>query len=565
MSSRIERLNSPRGASGSGGFACILVLLVSGCTGTIGSADQGGARGPEEGSVPPPGPGTPAEAGCSPGQDTLPPQRVWMLTPEQLPATVASLYGDGPKGPQLEVVTEANRTYLGNDSDLLKINAEQTRSLLTGTEGIARFVAERIEQFSGCAIDAPACFTGFVTDFATRAWRTPPTDKQLGGLRGIYTVGAEISPREGWRLALTAILKSPRFLYRTEIGAREANGAFRLTPWETAAQLSYLLLDAPPDRELRQLAADGSIARPDVFAQQADRLLRDPRARALAGRFLGQLTGADSLRGVVKDKAGPLGFGDDVTSALREELRLFSEWVFFDAGGSIGDLFTRKETFVNNVVANFYGSDVKASQNFARAPLGGARSGLLSMPAVMATHSQSDHVVPTTRGRFVFSQLLCIPIANPPQFPADLPAARPELTPRQRLDVMKDFPACVGCHNMLDPVGFAFDGFDHVGRAVSTVKGVPVDPSGYIKNSGSSDGTFGDLPGLANLLGSSEEVRRCVHSQFLEFSQGRAFGEGESCAIEDSFRKLETGGGKLAGLVRSALDFNNLQLRGASR
>lgn len=130
---------------------------------------------------------------------------------------------------------------------------------------------------------------------------------------------------------------------------------------------------------------------------------------------------------------------------------------------------------------------------------------------------------------------------------------------------MKDFPACVGCHDLLDPAGFAFDHFDHVGRFVTTIKGVPVDPSGQIKGSRSTDGPFTDLRGLAALLASSEEVRRCVHRQFLEFAQGREVAEGESCAVEASFRKLEAGGGKLAGLLRSALEFDHLHVRGGSR
>jgi hypothetical protein len=488
-----------------------------------------------------------------------------MLTPEQLPATVAALYGSGPKGPGLQVVTEANRTYLGNDADLLKLNAEQTRALLSGAEAIGGHIAGRIEEYAKCAPATPACFDAFVTDFATRAWRTPPTEKQLAGLRAIYAVGAEVAPREGYRLALTAVLKSPRFLYRTEIGARDATGVFRLTPWETAAQLSYFLLDAPPDAELRALAASGAIARTEVYAQQVERLVRDPRARALAGRFMAQLTGTDSLRGVMKDKPGALGFGDDVTEALIEEVRRFSEHVFFDAGGKIGDLFTSKETFANPIVGSFYGSDVKAGATFAKVALGGARTGILSMPAVMATHAQSDHVVPTTRGRFVFDKLLCIPIANPPAFPDELPAARPDLTPRQRLEVMKDFPACVGCHTILDPVGFAFDNFDHVGRFVTSVKGAPVDTSGEIKGSRSTDGTFADLRGLATRLAASDEVGRCVHRRFLEFAQGRAIGDDELCALETSYRTLDASGGQLAALVRAALGYDHLHVRGGSR
>jgi hypothetical protein len=533
-----------------------------------GASPRGGEPGERPVGSAPGGPAATAPARCDlAGQGRAPaPQRVWLLTPEQLPPTVASVYGDGPKGPALEVVTPGNRTFLGNDADLLKLNGEQVRGLVSGTEAMAKFMADKIDQYAKCAIETPACFDTFMTELATRAWRTPPTAQQLARLRAVYTVGAEVSAREGYRLALTAVLKSPRFIYRTEIGTPEGKGTFRLTPWETAAQLSYFLLNAPPDAPLRQLAASGAIREPQVYEKEAERLLRDPRARGLAGRFLAQLTAADSLTGVTKDNPGPLGFGDDVTAALLDELRLFSEWIFFDADATVGDLLTRPETFVNQTVAAFYGAGVKGGREFAKVSLAGTpRTGLLSMPAVMATHAQTDHVVPTTRGRFVFEKLLCTSIPNPPQFEADLPAASPSLTPRKRLEVMKDYPACSGCHNLLDPVGFAFDNFDHVGRYVKTVGGVPVDPSGYIKGSAGADGSFDDLPGLARLLASSEHVRRCVHRQFIQHAQGRAIGAEEACALESSFRAFEASGGKLSALVRAALTVENLHVRGAAR
>jgi hypothetical protein len=493
-----------------------------------------------------------------------PPQRVWLLTQEQLQNSVSALYEGGPRGPEIAAITVENRTYDGNDADLLKLNTEQARGLIAGADAAGKFVAENLGQLVTCAAPDATCFSTFMSEFATRAWRMPPSTEQLTRLRAVYDVGAELSVADGYRLAVAAVLKSPRFVFRTEIGAADAAGRFVLSPWEIASQLSYLLFDAPPDQELRTHAASGAIAAPDVFAAQAQRLLGDARARGVASRFMLQLTSARSVQGLAKSPSVIENFDDEVTSALLEELELFSQQTFFAPGGSLTQLLTAQESIGNATLAGFYGL---TSQSATAAPLGigPQRAGFLTMPVLMSVLSQADHVVPTARGRFVLDKLLCSPIPPPPQIPSDAPAADPTLSPRERLLVMQDYPACAGCHNRADPVGFAFDHFDPVGRYVTEVKGRPVDPSGEIKYTQLTDGPFANVSELSQKLAASPEVRACINWQFAEFAQGREPTTADQCRVFGAQTAFEQSGGRLQTLIEQALSLDSMQFRSASR
>lgn len=501
---------------------------------------------------------------CDENQTAPPPQRVWMLTPEQLPATLASLYEGYPAGPTIEAVTDANRTYDGNDADLLKMNTEQVRGLLAGADQIGQFVADNLAQLVTCNAAEASCFAKFLGELVTRAWRMPPSEQQLTGLRAVFDVGAEVSIADGYRLAVVAVLKSPRFVFRTEIGTPSGTGLFALTPWEIASALSYLLLDAPPDAELRALAESGAIRSADVYAQQSARLLADARARGIASRFMLQLTGARSVHGLAKSPSVIESFDTPITTSLLQELQLFSEQTFFDEQGTLATLLTSQQSIGDATVAGLYGLNAPADAP-GQLTTGAARAGFLTMPVLMSVLSQADHVVPTARGRFVLDKLLCAPIPAPPKFPADAPAANPALSPRERLAVMQDFPACAACHNLADPVGFAFDNFDPVGRYVTQVKGRPVDPSGAISGTGLTDGAFANAAELAQKLATSPEVRACMNWQFLEFSQGRKTTVADACRLLEAQEAFEASSGKLRTLVERAVAFDAMHVRSVSR
>jgi hypothetical protein len=220
---------------------------------------------------------------------------------------------------------------------------------------------------------------------------------------------------------------------------------------------------------------------------------------------------------------------------------------------------------MNESVAPLYGRSDITGGDFQQVSLQGTpRAGFLAMPVLMSILSQPDHVVPTTRGRFVLDKLLCQPLGSPPTFPEDLPAANPDLNARQRLEVMQDFPACSVCHNLADPVGFAFDAFDAVGREVTEVNGVPVDTSGEVKHT-QLNATFQSLPELAQLLAGSPAVRACLNLQFFEFSQGRRARTGDGCDVLEMQNRFETEQGRLSTLVQVALGSKFRHLRTPSK
>ncbi|MEL6546115.1 MAG: DUF1588 domain-containing protein, partial [Myxococcota bacterium] len=284
------------------------------------------------------------------------------------------------------------------------------------------------------------------------------------------------------------------------------------------------------------------------------------------GGFLEEWTGVSGLteREKVSDVVSDFGA---VSRDLLDEARMFATELFLERAGTLEELLTSEVAFVTERTAGIYGLDPSLfDSSLQRTSVGNqGRSGVLSLPAVMASHSASDHVVPTSRGRWVLERLICSPLGNPPPVDGTQPAASPELSPRERLEVMQDFAGCAACHNIADPIGFAFDHFDVVGARVAESYGEPVDPSGEVRGTRATDGTFEDLRGLAETLLQSEEVGECVHLQFFEYVFGRTRTEADSCQLIASGRAWSQGDRSLKGLIFSVLDTQFARTRSAQQ
>ncbi len=537
------------------GVALLALTPLAGCEGMIGDEPGNGGSAADGSDA------DPFTLVCDPETETPPPRRTWLLTAEQMDHTVDHLY-NGLDGPRLNFVNNENRTYYGNRADRLTLNSEQVGLLLDQSEEAAQFVSQNLSSYVDCNVRERSCFDEFVDRFATRAWRKPPTQDQIERLRAVYDVGAEISVGEGYTLTALAVLRAPQFIHRTELGAADGD-YYRLTPWEVASQLSYLILDGPPDDELMELARTGAILEQATFEQQTQRLMQSSEAQSIASRFMMQLTGARSIIGKAKAPELNADFSPQTRADMMEELRLFSEAMFFRDGATWSDLVLSRETFMNARIAEFYGQSGVQGGDFQRVQIEDPlRSGFLTMPVVMSVHSSSDHVVPTTRGRFVLAQLLCSPLGNPPANASDSPLANPEFTPRERLEAMEGFDQCYACHGRADPIGFAFDHFDAVGRTVTEVYGEPIDDSGEIRETGALDGSFGSLQELIERIANTPEVRACISRKFYEFSQGRPAIRSEACQVEAAQETFEASGGDLSSLLQSGLQGDFLHVRG---
>ena len=303
--------------------------------------------------------------------------------------------------------------------------------------------------------------------FTQEAYRgIPAPDGLVDRLLGLYRSRRETggTHRDALKQALTAVLSSPRFLYRAE---PEVDAARRpLDGSELATRLSYFLWGSPPDRTLRELAASDELRRPEVLAAQADRLLDHSRSAHFIRPFLGQWLNLDRLDLFQFSQTLHPRFDDAVKSAARQEVYETFAALLRD-NGRLGELLSADHVVINALLADYYGIPGVTGDAFRKVslPAGSPRGGLLGMAAILAMGSNGQHTNPVERGAWVLRKLLHEP---PPPAPANVPElarlGAQLLTARERLQMHQQEPQCANCHRKIDPIGFGLENFDAVGQ-----------------------------------------------------------------------------------------------------
>jgi len=320
------------------------------------------------------------------------------------------------------------------------------------------------------AEDETPCARKIIETLARRAFRRPVTDEDVRPLMAFYERGRKEEGFDaGIRDALSAVLASPYFLYRLEAAEHEG-GARALSDLELASRLSFFLWSSLPDDELLDIAAKSQLSDPQVLAHQAQRMLADPRAKALVDGFAFQwlnLAKLDEIvpeRGLFPQASGVL----DPRPLYREELALFLDSVM-RSDQPVTDLLTANYTFLNEPLAELYGIENVKGGQFRRVTLPDSRRyGLLGKGAVLMLNSNPDRTSPVIRGAWVLDRILGTP--PPPALPnvASLPEAggrgKRALTMRERMAQHSTNATCHGCHGVMDPIGFALENFDAIGR-----------------------------------------------------------------------------------------------------
>ena len=315
------------------------------------------------------------------------------------------------------------------------------------------------------------------------------------------------------KTALAAMLMSPHFLYRSELG-EPYKGHFKLTPYEVATALSYTFLGTTPDDALLDAAAHGELTDAASIEHWARMLIADPRARGQVGELVAQWSGATNVLTV--DKRDP-SFDAATRSALLAETRSFAAATVFDGDGTYASLMTSDTTVLDDVAATFYGVQPGPAQLPDRA-------GVLGDAAVLASVAHSDQTSPVQRGLLVRRNFLCEELPPPPPNGGGLPAVDPNATTRDRFAMHSSAPACSGCHMYIDKVGFGFEHFDPVGRWRDQENGKPVDGTGDMNDverlGTDTSAPFASLPELARTIATSQAGPACFVRQYLRFSRG---------------------------------------------
>ncbi len=396
----------------------------------------------------------------------------------------------------------------------------------------------------GMALDRAA---RAVQAFADRAYRRPVTHEEMARfVRFLEASRANGNSHErGVQLALQAILTSPHFLFRVEVGGPDG----WLTDFELATRLAYFLWSSPPDDELYQLACQGKLRQEPTLTRQVRRLLRDPKSAALAEHFAGQWLQTRALKEFTPDPARFPQFDEPLRQALLRETELFFDHLVRE-DRSVRELLTADYTFVNERLARHYGIAGVRGTAFRKVALAGTgRGGVLTHGSVLAVTSNPTRTSPVKRGKWILENLLGERPGAPPPGADNLGAATramPAATLRQQLERHRTDTRCASCHAALDPLGFGLEHFDAVGAWRDGDGAHPIDASSTLPDGRSFRGPDGLR---AVLVERSPDFVRCLTEKLLTYALGRELQPADACTVERIVRRLDANGQRFSSLV----------------
>ena len=370
----------------------------------------------------------------------------------------------------------------------------------------------------------PTCARRIVSDLARRAFRRPVAPAEVQKYVDLVRLAEkqEGSFEEGLAVGIQALLVSPDFLFRIERDrpARGTASANPISQHELASRLSYFLWASMPDAPLRRAADAGTLRNPQVLEAQVRRMLRDPRADALAENFGGQWLQFRGLESVTRDRDRYPDFEDYLRMSMRRETELFVDSIVRE-DRSILDFIEGKYSFLNERLARHYGVPGVTGPEFRRVDLSGTpRGGVLTQGSVLTVSSYATRTSPVLRGKWILENLLDAP---PPPPPADVPnldetKIGTSASMREQLELHRKDPTCASCHRRMDPLGFGLENFDAVG-AWRTMDGkFPVDASGTLPNGRKFTGPVE----LTTILAADRDAfAKCVTSKLLTYALGR--------------------------------------------
>ncbi len=433
--------------------------------------------------------------------------------------------------------------------DQVGVAAYQAAALDLGQRAVVNLPA-----LLGCdpSVNEPACLQSFVTSFGRKAYRRPLANDEVSEHMAFYNkaLAANLAPTQSAAVALlvAAMLESPHFLYRWELGsqpsAREVstNGqVLKLNPQQVASQLSYFLWTSMPDGELFAAADAGLLGTPSQLEQQARRMLADPKAERTIAAFHRQWLGVTALPELGKSKGLYPTWGPALGAAMAEEVSRFTTEILLRGDGRVVSLFTSRASFVNEPLAALYGLSGVTGDTWQARDLPG-RSGLLARAGFLAAHSGEMEASPILRGKFVRERLLCDHMPSPPDGIPPLAPPSAQTTVRGRHLAHSQSAVCSGCHSLMDEIGFAFDNYDAIGAYHELEGTLPIDVSGHVNGLDGVDVAFAGPSQLMDLLASSEQVRSCLAKEWFRYTLVRREHAGDRASFDGAYATFAKSG-----------------------
>jgi len=530
-------------------FAAVLGL----CTSVLGLAacdlGQGQASDPP-GSAQAGSPGGPSSPGKTP-EEILASDACQVRLPGRAPLrrlsnaeyrnTLTDLLGDSAATQSL--VATATRSFpsetesLGfrNNADYLGVSTLVAQGYMDAAEQFLDPIAQNTA-FLSCTPSAGAemdCARTFIDNFGKQAFRRPLSAEESTQYAAIFEKSLKAYDfQSALRATAFAFLQSPKFLYRVEFGAAPSDSSTRPSPYEMASRLSYLFWQSMPDQSLLDAAANNQLASAEQIESQARRLLKSPKAARLL-EYFEQWLGTDTLPTTfTRDAQLYPDLDPNLVPLLQQETRAFVTSVLSRPDGSLNDLFTAPYTFANQSLAKHYGLTGPTGTDFVQVAAPG-RAGVLTQ-GMMLARDKATRTSIVRRGLKVRLDVLCelVP-APPPDVNLTLDTTDTSLlTQRQRLEQHRVTRSCAACHDLMDPVGVVFEGFDAVGRPRTTDElGAPIDTTSVITRTLDANGPAENPAQLGQMLAQSEEVRSCYVTKSFRFFYGRDADPADACSL----------------------------------
>jgi hypothetical protein len=510
----------------------LFALVASGCTaeitGTLGTTQATGTNG---------GTSTSSGAGASvtPAVESPSPRLLRQLTLSEYQNTVTDLLQ----------ITNPDTTAIPPDVTVDGYTTNVTGTFVTqaymdayssvGAALADRAVTESFAALVPCATQDSACASTFVTTFGLRAFRRPLSADETARYLKLFdpsVTGGDF--KTGVGLVAKAMLISPLFLFRSELGADTGQGNFTLTPYEIASALSYTYWGTMPDDALFAAAKSGALADKTEIETQARRLLADPRGRTRVASFFYEWLESPRAYIAAKDMgtypnlySGPSGF-TGLVNAMRAEEDAFVNNVVFDSSKKFSELFTADYTFANDTLAAYYGLPLPGTgDETSKVSLGSgsARGGLLTLGMFLLGHARTNESSPTQRGHLIRANILCTDIPPPPpNVNTAISQGTPGKTAREQITALTSTGICVTCHSLQDPIGFGLEGFDGAAQPRTMDNGEAVDTSGQISGLAGTTApiTFNGAKQLSTILSTNDIAQKCLATNYYRYARGFA-------------------------------------------
>lgn len=478
------------------------------------------------GSTVPPGPTPVPGAPVAAAPELV--ARTWRLTHQQYQRAIVDLFGI-----EIDLANFAPETGNGkfvNFSSTAFVRQDLANNYFETAKSVAaKLTRQDLAALTTCNLEA-TCSAAFIDELSRQVFRRPaPTDlaTRYQAILDVAATSSEANALEtGYRAVVAAMLNSPLFLYRTEVGAEadEASDRFELTDHEVASELSFSLLGTIPPAWLAELADLGQLRDRTQLSGTVQRLLQDPAANTELARFLTEWLEVHDFADVTKSAEVFPGF-DTAKPQMQAELEAFLA-ARGQQANTLVDLLTGAIPNVSPALSAYYLSDPSAPDTSPA-----SRAGVLGLGIVLADHAKSYLTSPTVRGAFVRKRFFCQEITLPADFTppplSDTEVLKSARTTRELYEQHQANPMCVSCHDLTDNIGFVLEEFDGAGRVrtLDTTQGAsePLDLVAPLTGS-DVDRQLASLSDLNGALSESAMVRECLARQAYRFY----FGQGES-------------------------------------